>query len=55
MPKCSADKCKNEELGFTVLKAGGSTHVRECADHLKEHHKDKLVLPEPVKPPDAKK
>jgi hypothetical protein len=47
--KCSEKNCNNNELGFTVLKDGGSTHVRECTDHLKDHHKDRLVLPEPTK------
>jgi hypothetical protein len=43
---CRADGCKKPQLGFLHLKTGGGVHVHHCLDHLPEHQKDKLVLPE---------
>jgi hypothetical protein len=43
MAKCINKDCKNEARGFSILTTGGSTHVRECDDHLPDHLKDRLA------------
>ena len=45
--KCQNETCKADALGWCTLKAGGSTQVNHCAEHLHPDYLKRIAVKAP--------